>query len=129
MQFEFKINIKKVRHASSKYRMARVLNEPRLRRHLALAYQIERTLSEGKAEDFSQIAEWLYISHPRIIQIVTLTLLAPDIQREILLSTDEKINNLPEYKTREITNEFDWEKQRIIWQKLTGTSLPFNQKG
>ena len=51
---------------------------------------------------------------------MNLTLLTPDIQREILLSTDEKINNLPEYKTREITNEFDWEKQRVLWQKLIG---------
>jgi len=118
MQFEFKIDIKKVYHASPQYRMAKVINEPRLRRHLALAYHIERVLFEGKAKDFSQLSDWLHITHPRLIQIVNLTLLAPDIQKEILLSADEKINNLPEYKTREITNEFDWEKQRIIWQKL-----------
>ncbi|MBL7071087.1 MAG: hypothetical protein ISS26_02810 [Candidatus Omnitrophica bacterium] len=105
--------------------MAKIINEPRLRQHLALAYHIERALKEGKAEDFSQISNWLHISHPRLLQIVNLTLLAPDIQKEILLSTDDKINSLPKYKTREITNEFDWEKQRIIWQKLTNTSLPF----
>lgn len=127
MQFEFKINLKKVRHASPRYRMAKIINEPRLRQRLVLAYQIERVLSEGKAEEFGQIAAWLHISHPRIIQIANLTLLAPDIQREILLSTDEKITNLPEYKTREITNEFDWEKQRILWQKLTNSSLSLLQ--
>ena len=114
MQFEFKVNLKKVRHASPKYHMARIVNEPRLRQQLVLAHHIERIFAEGKAKDYGQIAGWLHISHPRIIQIVTLTLLAPDIQKEILLSTDDKINNLPEY---------------IIWQKLTNTSLPSNQIG
>ncbi|MBU4376582.1 MAG: hypothetical protein KKD29_03790 [Candidatus Omnitrophica bacterium] len=125
MQFESKIELKKVRHASPRRRMVKIVNEPQLRRQLVLAHHVERVLAEGKAKDYGQIAGWLHISHPRLIQIVTLTLLAPDIQREILLSTDEKINNLPEYKTREITNEFDWEKQRTLWQKLTNSHLSF----
>ena len=118
LTFEFKIDLKKVRHASPRYHMAKIVNEPRLRMQLVLAHQIERVLVEGKAKDYGQIAEWLHMSHPRVNQIVKLTFLAPDIQEDILLSSDKRINNIPEYKTREITNEFDWDKQRVLWQRL-----------
>jgi hypothetical protein len=117
MQFESKIELKKVRHASPRRRMVKIINEPRLRQQLVLAHHIERILAEGKAKDYGQIAGWLHMSHPRIIQIANLTLLAPDIQKDILLSNDKRINSLPEYKTREITDEFDWEKQQVLWQK------------
>ena len=118
LTFECTVNLKKVRHASPRYHMAKIVNEPRLRQQLVLALQIERALAEGKAKDYGQMAGWLHISHPRLIQIVNLTLLAPDIQGDILLSNDKRINNLPKYKTREITNEFDWDKQRVLWQRL-----------
>lgn len=52
MQFESKIELKKVRHASPRRHMVKIVNEPRLRQHLIFAHQIERTLSEGKAKDY-----------------------------------------------------------------------------
>ena len=118
MQFKFKINLRKVRHPSPRHHMAKIVNEPRLRTMLVLAIQIERLLAEGRAKDFGQIAEWLHMSHPRVNQIVKLLFLASDIKEAILLSNDKRITSIPEYKTREITKEFDWDKQRIIWQRL-----------
>ncbi|MFI4963639.1 MAG: hypothetical protein ACHP6H_07275 [Legionellales bacterium] len=130
LKFEFKIDLKPARHASPRYRMAKIVNEPRIRQYLVLAYQIQDTISEGRAEDLGQIAGWLGMTRPRIIQITNLLLLAPDIQAEILLSDNKKIHSLPEYKTRQITKEFDWEKQRIMWRELIpNSSLNPNERG
>ena len=85
LTFEYKINLKKVSHASPRYRMAKIINEPRLRQHLILAYQIEKVLSEGKAKDFNEIAKWLNMTYARLKQILQLLFLCPKIKEEILL--------------------------------------------
>lgn len=73
---------------------------------------------EGKAKDLKQVAGWLNISHVRICQIMGMLLLSPEIQKEILLSTDKKIFEIPEYKVNEITKELSWTKQQEIWKDL-----------
>ena len=42
--YEFKVDLKPVRHKSYRYRMAKISNEPKLRQYLVLAYQIQETL-------------------------------------------------------------------------------------
>ena len=51
LKFEFNMNLKPVRHASHRCRMTKISNEPKLRQYLVLAYQVQKTLSEGKAKD------------------------------------------------------------------------------
>ena len=118
MQFEFKINLKKVRHASPRYRMAKIVNEPRLRQSLVLAYQIQKLLEENNGKTLKQIAQWLNMTPARISQIMNLLLLAPDIQKEILLSENKKVHQLTEYKIFKIITEVDWQKQQEMWNNL-----------
>jgi len=92
--------------------------EPKLRQYLVLAYQIQETLFEGKAKDLGQIAEWLSMTYTRIKQIMNLLFLCPEIQKEILLSSTDKIQKITERKIRAITKEIDWQKQILAWNKL-----------
>ena len=49
LKFEFKVDLKPIRHASYRCRMAKISNEPKLRQYLVLAYQIQEAISEGRA--------------------------------------------------------------------------------
>ena len=118
LKFEFNVNLKPVRHASYRCRMAKISNEPRLRQYLVLAYQIQETLAEGKAKDLYQIAGWLGMTYTRIKQITNLLLLCPKIQEEILLINTDKILQITERKIRDIAKEIDWQKQIILWNNL-----------
>jgi len=118
LKFKFKIDLKPVSHKSYRYYMAKIVNEPRLCQYLVLAYQIQETLDRDSVITAKQIAEWLNMTPPRISQILNLLFLSPSIQKEILLSNDEKIRALTEHKILSITKEIDWEKQQAIWNDL-----------
>jgi hypothetical protein len=119
LKYEFKVDLKPVRHKSHRYHMAKISNEPKLRQYLVLAYQIEEALCEDKAKDLYQIAGWLGMTYTRIKQITNLLLLCPEIQKEILLSNTGKIRQLTERKIRDIAKEIDWQKQLSAWNNLT----------
>lgn len=119
LMFEFKVNLKKARHASPRYHMAKIVNEPRLRQHLILAHQIERALSERKAKDFNEMATWLNMTYARLKQILQLLFLCPKIKEEILLSNSPKICKLTERSLRQIVKEVDWQKQIELWNNLS----------
>ncbi len=118
LKFEFKVDLKPVRHASPRCRMAKISNEPRLRQYLVLAYQIQETLDHDNTMNAKQISEWLHMTPPRVSQILNLLFLCPTIQKEILLSNDKKICSLTEHKILAVTKEIDWEKQQTIWNEL-----------
>ncbi|MCX5679279.1 MAG: hypothetical protein NTZ95_01195 [Candidatus Omnitrophica bacterium] len=116
--YEFKVDLKPVRHKSCRYHMAKISNEPKLRQYLVLAMQIDETLSEGKAKNLYQITEWLCMTYTRIKQITNLLLLCPEIQKDILLINTDKIRQITERKIRNITKEIDWQKQLLAWHNL-----------
>ncbi len=118
MKFEFNVDLKPVRHASNRCRMAKISNEPKLRQYLVLAYQIQEALEKDAALTSKQIAEWLSMTPPRICQIMDLLLLCPAIQQDILLSENKKLYNLGEYNVRGIVKEPLWEKQVEMWNTL-----------
>jgi len=118
LKFEFKVDIKPVSRKSYRYYMAKIVNEPRLRQYMVLAYQIQETLDRDNTTTAKQIAAWLNMTPPRISQILNLLFLSPSIQKEILLSNDEKIRALTEHKILAITKEIDWEKQQATWKDL-----------
>ena len=118
LKFEFNVNLKPVRHASHRCRMAKISQEPKLRQYLVLAYQVQETLAEGKTKDLGQIAGWLGMTYTRLKQIINLLLLCPKIQEEILLINTDKILQITERKIRNITKEIDWQKQIILWNNL-----------
>ena len=118
LKFEFKVNLKPVHHKTYPCRMAKISNEPKLRQYLVLAYQIQDTISEGKAKDLAQVARWIGMTYTRIKQITNLLLLCPKIQEEILLINTDKILQITERKIRNITKEIDWQKQIILWNNI-----------
>lgn len=122
LKFEFDVDLKPVRHASHRYRMVKISNEPKLRQYLVLAYQIQATLEKDKTATLKQIGEWLNMIPARICQIMNILLLCPKIQRDILLSESEKLYNLSEYNIRKIVREPLWEKQIKMWDALLKSS-------
>ena len=57
---------------------------PRIAQLVALARRMQSMLESRQVESFQQLAELGRISQPRMTQIVSLLLLAPDIQEELL---------------------------------------------
>ncbi len=118
LRFEFKVALKELKHQRPKRKEAEIRKEPRLRHTLILAYHIQDIISGNKAKDFTQIAKWLNMTKARLSQIMNFVNLAPCIQEEILLSKNNKIQELTEYKIHAITIESDWEKQKKLWKEL-----------
>ena len=92
--------------------------EPQLRQNLLLAHQIQQLIDKKKAKDIKEVSGWLNLSQQRVNQIVSLLFLSPRIQEEIFAQNDPCLSEIPEYKLRSITDELDWDKQYIMWQKL-----------
>lgn len=100
---------------------------PRVARLMALAIHFERLVAEGHVKDFADIARLGHVTRARATQIMNLTLLAPDIQEEILHLPLVEAGRDPikEWQLRPITGVPDWAKQRRLWRELmsrAGTS-------
>ena len=90
---------------------------PRLARLLALAHRWNRLVDEGVVANFAEIARLMGISRARVTQITDLSLLAPDIQKEILLGDADAT----ERQVRAIVAVLSWDEQRQLWR---GTGEP-----
>lgn len=98
---------------------------PRVTRLLALAIRMERLLREGVARDYADLARIGGVTRARLTQIMNLTLLAPDIQEQVL-SLPRTIHGrdpVSEPELRSIAAIPDWRKQRQAW-KRTSQHLP-----
>jgi len=87
---------------------------------MALAIRFDELLCSGQVADVTTLARLSHVSQPRMTQILSLTLLAPDIQEELLhlpaaVSGKEPIH---EKVLRPIVAEFDWRRQRELWSDL-----------
>lgn len=94
---------------------------PRLARLMALAIRFDQLINEGMIPDLSELARWAHVSQPRMTQILGLTLLAPDIQEQLLflprLTTGRDL--LHEKTLRPLTQVLDWTAQRKLWNQLS----------
>ncbi len=116
MRFEFPIELKPVNAKPNKVASSAKL--PGIVRSLVLGHQLQRGLREGQAGSFKQMAQQLGMTHARVSQLLSLTLLAPDIQADILLAQDPEQIRLTEQRVRQIAVEMDWGTQRHRWQSL-----------
>ena len=93
---------------------------PRVSRFLALAIHLEGLIRLGHAPDFAAVARLGHVSRARMSQIMNLTLLAPDIQQDILFLPPVAKGRDPvtECDLRRIAAEPDWKKQRRLWNRL-----------
>lgn len=92
---------------------------PRVARLLALAHRFERLIETGVAEDYADLARLGHVTRARLMQIMNLLVLAPDIQERILFWSPVKSGKDPisERQLRVVVGEMEWRKQLVLWQK------------
>ena len=118
------VSVKKPKPKSEKVDEAPVVksrgNVPRISRLMALAIRMDEMLRRGEAQDTFELALLGKVSQPRVTQILSLSLLAPDIQ-EALLSLPRETSGKPaihERNLRPIATEPMWDRQRQMWSEL-----------
>jgi len=101
-------------------------NVPRVSRLMALAVRFDRLLHEGAIRDYADLARLGGVTRARLTQIMNLTLLAPDIQEELLFlpRTTRGRDLVVERMVRPIAAIPDWRKQRKLWAEITGGNRP-----
>ena len=93
---------------------------PRLTRVLALAHAFQAMIRAGTVKDYAELARLTGFSRARITHMMDLTLLAPDIQEQILTwPRVERESDAPsEKQVRTISAITEWERQRRGWAPL-----------
>jgi hypothetical protein len=88
---------------------------PHIARLLALAIHFDRLLASGAVSDYSALARI-----GRVSRVMNLLLLAPGIQEQILFlpPSTRKRDAIPLARLHPIAREWDWQKQRRMWQAL-----------
>ncbi|MFI4912933.1 MAG: hypothetical protein ACIAQZ_14830 [Sedimentisphaeraceae bacterium JB056] len=92
----------------------------RVSKLMALAIEFEHMIRNGQASDLAQLARECRVTRARMTQIMNLTLLAPDIQEQ-LLYLPQTVKGRDEITVRvlqKIALEPDWQKQRKLIENL-----------
>jgi hypothetical protein len=88
----------------------------RVARMLAMAHEIERLIAEGAFADRADAARKLGFTRARISQLLDLTLLAPDLQEQLLtMETMEGSDPITEHGLRVVVAMASWGEQRKTW--------------
>lgn len=90
---------------------------PRISRVLALAHHFAAMIRAGEVADYADLARLTGFTRARITQMMDLTLLAPDIQEQILTwprVTGER-GAPSEKRVLAVAREVEWERQRVRW--------------
>mgnify|MGYP000379615128 FL=1 len=96
----------------------------RVARMLALAHECEALITARVVADRAELAGVLGFTRARVTQLMDLTLLAPDIQEEILIAEVEPGRDVvTERALRAVVRTGDWGLQRERWRSL-GASMP-----
>ncbi len=93
---------------------------PRISRLLALALYMDDLCRRGEVADYADLARLAMVTRARMTQIMSLLLLAPDIQEEILYlpRTAGGRDPIREKAVRPIATVPDWERQRLMWREM-----------
>jgi len=92
---------------------------PQVTRLLALSHHLQHLIDNGVVKDYAGIARLSNLSRARLTQIMNLTLLAPNIQEEILSFSVSSFVNIRERNLRTVLKTPIWEEQYKIWKKMT----------
>ncbi|HEX4610873.1 MAG TPA: hypothetical protein VH092_21970 [Urbifossiella sp.] len=97
---------------------------PRVARLMALAVKLDGLVREGTVKDYAELARLGRVTRARVTQVMNLTLLAPDIQEELLFLPLVTVGREPLVLAdlQPITQLRDWRAQRRKWRELTATS-------
>jgi len=88
----------------------------RVARMLAFAHRIEAAITHGEYQDRADAARQLGVTRARLTQLMELTLLAPDLQEDLLFS--EAVDGLEPMTERGLRDVFaasEWAEQRQRW--------------
>ena len=93
---------------------------------MALAIWMDDMLRRGEAQDTIELAELGKVSQPRLTQILSLSLLATEIQEALLYLPREMTgrSKIHERNLRPITRQLYWAKQREMWSELIRSVCP-----
>ncbi len=77
-------------------------------------------LLTGEVESHSELARLSHVSQPRMTHILSLTLLAPDLQEQLLFLPRVTVGKaaIHEKHLRPITAEIDYVRQRKMWAQV-----------
>ncbi len=97
---------------------------PRVSRLLAVALHMDDLCRMGEVTDYAELARLALVTRARMTQIMSLLLLAPDIQEEILYlpRSAGRRDAIQEKAVRPIASVPDWRKQRVMWRQLKADS-------
>lgn len=88
----------------------------RITRLMALAIKFQDMIDRGEVRDYADLARLGLVTRARLTQIMNLTLLAPDIQEDLLRPTTAVAMSHPtERQIRMVVNDHDWASQRLVW--------------
>ena len=82
-------------------------------RNLALAHHLAQLIGQGLVADYTAAARMLGVSQPRLTHLMSLLLLAPQIQDAILAGTITP----PDKKLRELARIAEWREQLVALGK------------
>jgi hypothetical protein len=90
----------------------------RAARMLALAHRLERDLAAGVFASAEEVARLLHVTPARVSRLRRLTLLAPDIQEEVLFleAVDGREPVLEKWLCDAVAAHVDWQAQRLVWR-------------
>jgi len=84
---------------------------------MALAIRFDQLLREGRVVDQAELARMGHVSRARVTQIMNLTLLAPEIQEELLFLTGDS-GRVQLRSLQRIAGTIDWGEQRRLWEGI-----------
>jgi hypothetical protein len=86
---------------------------PRITRLMALAIRFQDMIDRGEVKDYADLARLGFVTRARVTQIMNLTLLAPDIQEQLLFSEESTASaGIAERNLRRIASAVSWKEQR-----------------
>jgi len=98
---------------------APVRRPARVAQMLALAHRLEAAIDRGDYRDRADVARQLGFTRGRITQLMDLTLLAPDIQEQVLdLEAVDEHESITGRGLRKVVGLVDWGEQREVLRDL-----------
>lgn len=91
----------------------RPIKIPQAAKDLALGHRIVRAVESGEVRDYSEAARRLGVSQARVSQLVAITFLVPDLQKEVL-AAQGTLKYLNIHHLLLASRIPPWEQQRIL---------------
>jgi hypothetical protein len=86
---------------------------------LALAHKIQQAIDAGTVRDRAEVARRLGFKRARLTYLLDLTLLAPEIQEQLLfLEAVDGVEPFSERTLRAVAHAGSWASQRAAWNSI-----------